>query len=145
MNTVVLRVAALLAVSVAMGNGLFAQGQNSANPEPATASAAKEEPAIPQSIDGWELHVLDVSKPVIFQLPDGRRQKVEVPIFVYLPSKNEGSSLSDSLKEAVATVKELMARGEPVSPQELRLILVSMEAAAREARRSEQARPPFRK
>lgn len=141
------RLSSLVAVFTFVGAQVIASAAPPTQSEPAPASpaSAREEPAIPQVVDGWELHVLDVTKSVIFQLPDGRRQTVEVPIFVYLPVKGEGASTADSLKDVASNIKELIAKGEPVTAQELRILLSTIEVAAREARRSEQSKPPFRR
>ena len=144
MNYRLLSLAAVLAFVASPELTRAVQPTPSESP-PTAAPAVREEPAIPQVVDGWELHVLDITKSVIFQLPDGRRQTVEVPIFVYLPGKSEGTSAADNLKDVASNIKELIAKGEPVTAQELRILLSSVETAAREVRRSEQSKPPFRR
>lgn len=138
-NTKIL--AALIAVVAPIGANAAEPSKSPSEP----AAAVREEPAIPQVIDGWELHVLDVTKSVVFQLPDGRRQAVEVPIFVYLPGQAEDAPATDSLNALASHLKTLIAKGDAVSVHELRVMLGAVETASREVKRREQVRPPFRR
>lgn len=63
------------------------------------AAASAGDPALPQSIPGYELRSLDVRKPVVLDV-GGVQVRVSLPIFVYCPTRAESREAIRLLRQA---------------------------------------------
>jgi hypothetical protein len=101
------------------GAGLLAE------PVPDKAPAAGV-PVLPLSIPGYELRVLDVRKPVLFEV-NGSQVEGSLPVFVYYPAASQAEAVN-LLRQASDELAKLGQKPEWTG-EELRLVLSKLDTA----------------
>jgi hypothetical protein len=84
-------------------------------------------PVLPLSIPGYELRVLDVRKPVLFEV-NGSEVEGSLPVFVYYPAASQAEAV-DLLRQASDDLAKLGQKPEWTG-EELRQVLSKLDAAA---------------
>jgi hypothetical protein len=95
-----------------------------ADPPPEKPPA--EVPELPLAIPGYELRVLDVKKPVVFNV-DGSQVEGALPIFVYYPGPARAQA-ADLVKQAHDDLIKLGGKPEWTG-EELKQVIGNLEAA----------------
>jgi hypothetical protein len=97
-----------------------------AEPAPDKAPAAGV-PVLPLSIPGYELRVLDVRKPVLFEV-NGSQVEGSIPVFVYYPAASQAQAVN-LLRQASDELAKLGEKPEWTG-EELRQVISKLDAAA---------------
>jgi hypothetical protein len=96
-----------------------------AEPAPDKAPAAGA-PVLPLSIPGYELRVLDVRKPVLFEV-NGSQVEGSLPVFVYYPAASQAEAVN-LVRQASDDLAKLGQKPEWTG-EELRQVLAKLDAA----------------
>jgi hypothetical protein len=96
-----------------------------ADPPPAKAPEAGV-PVLPLSIPGYELRVLDVRKPVVFNV-NGAQVEGSIPVFVYYPAASQAQAAT-LLRQASDDLAKLGQKPEWTG-EELRQVVAKLDAA----------------
>jgi hypothetical protein len=96
-----------------------------AEPVPDKAPASSV-PVLPLSIPGYELRVLDVRKPVLFEM-NGSPVEGSLPVFVYYPAASQAEAVK-LLRQASDDLAKLGQKPEWTG-EELRQVLSKLDAA----------------
>lgn len=97
-------------------------------PGPPSALGKVEDPALPLTLPGFELRVLDRSKPVRFQVGDSQAE-AELPIFIYYPTGDRGGALR-RVRDAYDELQQLGRKPEWTAA-ELHRVLANLDDAMR--------------